>query len=178
MKSHYANRNITEFLEIEFDSNVGAPPKYNSERRLLEYVDDNKYQQRNSPRQNIKMLIRRFSNPHAEDILMAPTFIDLMHAHDQESNTVFTDYFYDTLVDFETWAETSIREKIKEEFRTNTRHQLSLLQQDILLKKVLVIFRNSFAGPINPNRIIDSNRAGVLGGTVGPFALETTQRGP
>jgi len=44
---NYANRNITEFLEREFDSNPGHPPKYNSEKRLLEYVDDNKYQQRN-----------------------------------------------------------------------------------------------------------------------------------
>ena len=42
---NYANRNITEFLEREFDSNPGHPPKYNSERRLLEYVDDNKFQQ-------------------------------------------------------------------------------------------------------------------------------------
>ena len=129
---NYANRNITEFLEREFDSNPGHPPKYNSERRLLEYVDDNKFQKHLTPRQNMKILIRRFSNPHAEDILNAPTFIDMMHSHDCGSTTYFTDYFYDTLVDFENWAVDSIQMKIQEEFRTNARQQLSFDKANIV----------------------------------------------
>ena len=94
----YANRNITEFLERDFDSNLGAPPKHNSEKRLLDYVDENKYLKHQSPRTNMKILIRRFSNPHAEDILKSPTFIDMMHSHDRGSHTFFTDHFYSTLV--------------------------------------------------------------------------------
>ena len=159
------HEHLFRYLSPNFEANVGNPPKQNSESRLQTYVETNKYQRTKTPRDNKKLLIRRLSNPHAEQVLNCPTYLDFMHSHDEGSNTCFTDNFYETLNDFEAWAIDKIKSSVYDIFRTDTDNPLTDSQKDTLVDKVLAIFRNSFAGPIDANNLVDQQRATTMAGT-------------
>ena len=92
MAENSQNNNTYSYLMPNFKANVGQPPKTVSEQRLINYVGSNKYDKGLTPRENIQILTRQLQNPHAEQVLACPTYLDFVHAHDRGSNTFVTDH--------------------------------------------------------------------------------------
>mmetsp|Transcript_4868 Transcript_4868/g.14419 ORF Transcript_4868/g.14419 Transcript_4868/m.14419 type:complete len:643 (+) Transcript_4868:412-2340(+) len=146
----------TSYLTPNFKNNVGSPPKTVAEQRLINYVGTNKYDKQLTPRENIRILIRQFQNPHAEGVLCCPTYLDYVHSHSRESNTFVTDNLYKTLNDLEAWIEDKIDSAIEIEFRDDkSEHCLSNEQQKRLKDVTYRLVRNTYAGPVNLNKLMD-----------------------
>eukprot|EP00629_Pelagomonadales_sp_RCC1024_P000245 CAMPEP_0119295760 /NCGR_PEP_ID=MMETSP1329-20130426/50217_1 /TAXON_ID=114041 /ORGANISM="Genus nov. species nov., Strain RCC1024" /LENGTH=958 /DNA_ID=CAMNT_0007296679 /DNA_START=1855 /DNA_END=4726 /DNA_ORIENTATION=- len=146
----------TSYLTPNFKNNVGSPPKTVAEQRLITYVGTNKYDKQLTPRENIRILIRQFQNPHAEGVLSCPTYLDYVHSHSRESNTFVTDNLYKTLNDLEAWIEDKIDSAIEIEFRDDkSEHCLSNAQQKRLKDVTYRLVRNTYAGPVNLNKLMD-----------------------
>ena len=56
------NSDLISYLYPNFKSNVGTPPKTTAELKLINYVGTNKYDKQLTPRENIKILMRK--TPH------------------------------------------------------------------------------------------------------------------
>ena len=146
----------TSYLTPNFKSNVGQPPKTLAEQRPINYVGTNKYDKQLTPRENIRILIRLFQNPHAEGVLWCPTYLDYVHSHSRGSNTFVTDNLYETLNDCEIWIEDKVNTAVEDEFRDARAQQvLSDEQQNQLKEVTLRLVRNTYAGTINLNKLMD-----------------------